>query len=145
MKLEEKVLDEIRKFRDELNRILESEELVGATEEKKKKEDIGFILRKLGCPVNIKGYSYIAKAIEYTLEAQEFPSMTKKLYPCIAKEFNTTPSRVERAIRHAIEVAWTRGDVELFEKVFAFSVNPEKGKPVNCEFIAAVTEYIRNS
>ena len=101
-------------------------------------------LRELGVPAHLEGYEYLKDAFQICLDdAKAIRSVTKNIYPQIAKSFETTPSRVERAIRHAIEVAWDRGDLEVFARFFGNSISPDRGKPTNSEFIATVVEAIR--
>ena len=102
------------------------------------------IIHEIGVPAHIKGYIYLREAIAMIIEDMELlGAVTKELYPSIASKFNTTPSRVERAIRHAIEVAWTRGKVDTIDKIFGYTVNTNKGKPTNSEFIAMVADKLR--
>ncbi|HOB21101.1 MAG TPA: sporulation transcription factor Spo0A, partial [Candidatus Atribacteria bacterium] len=102
------------------------------------------IMHEIGVPAHIKGYHYLREAIYMVYNKIELLSgITKELYPNIALKFNTTPSRVERAIRHAIEVAWSRGRVETINKLFGYTVHDEKGKPTNGEFIAMVADKLR--
>lgn len=102
------------------------------------------IIHEIGVPAHIKGYLYLREAISMVIEDMELlGAVTKELYPNIADHFNTTPSRVERAIRHAIEVAWTRGKVDTIDKIFGYTVNNNKGKPTNSEFIAMVSDKLR--
>ena len=102
------------------------------------------ILHDLGVPSHIKGYQYIKEGI---MLIYENPSMiggiTKELYPEIANKYNTTVSRVERAIRHAIEISWSRGDIKLMDELFGFSVSVERSKPTNSEFISTIAERIK--
>ena len=101
------------------------------------------ILHELGMPSHIKGYQYIREAIMLAVENQDIiNSITKTLYPTLAEKFNTTSSRVERAIRHAIEVAWNRGQIEMHDKIFGYTVNSNKGKPTNSEFIAMIADKL---
>lgn len=101
-------------------------------------------LCQLGVPAHIKGYQYSRSSIRRCIDDPEMlGAVTKLLYPAVAKEFNTTPSRVERAIRHAVEVAWSRGDIEVLSSYFGYTVNAQKGKPTNSEFIAMVADKIR--
>lgn len=103
------------------------------------------IIHELGIPAHIKGYRYVREAIILAVgNAGIIDAITKELYPQVAKMFQTTPSRVERAIRHAIEVAWDRGDLETLQRYFGYTVSNIKGKPTNSEFIALVAEHIRN-
>ena len=102
------------------------------------------IIKTLGIPAHIKGYQYIRTAIEMCLEdIQMLDAITKQLYPEIAKQYKTTSSRVERAIRHAIETAWSRGNMKTIEEIFGYTVNFKKGKPTNSEFLALVVDKIR--
>ena len=115
---------------------------------KKEKEDfieeITQIIHEIGVPAHIKGYLYLRDAISMVAEEIELlGSVTKVLYPRIANKYETTPSRVERAIRHAIEVAWSRNNIETIKKFFGYTINTEKGKPTNSEFIALVADRIR--
>ena len=102
------------------------------------------ILHELGVPSHIKGYQYIKQGIIIVYERPFMVGgITKELYPEIAKIFNTTVSRVERSIRHAIEVSWNRGNWELMEEIFGHSVDIEKAKPTNSEFIVTVADKLR--
>jgi two-component system response regulator (stage 0 sporulation protein A) len=106
--------------------------------------DITNIIHEIGVPAHIKGYQYLREAIIMVVNNMELLSgITKELYPGIAEKYNTTPSRVERAIRHAIEVAWSRGRIETINKLFGYTVHDEKGKPTNGEFIAMVADKLR--
>ncbi len=101
------------------------------------------IIHQIGVPAHIKGYHYLREAIMLSVQNREMlECVTKVLYPTVAKNFNTTASRVERAIRHAIEIAWDRGDIETLNSFFRYTVNVEKGKPTNSEFIALITDKI---
>lgn len=107
-------------------------------------KDVTDIIHELGVPAHIKGYQYLREAIMMAVEDVEMlGSITKILYPTIAKRFQTTPSRVERAIRHAIEVAWSRGKMETLDELFGYTINTGKGKPTNSEFIALIADKIR--
>ncbi|MDD6188283.1 MAG: sporulation transcription factor Spo0A [Clostridiales bacterium] len=102
------------------------------------------IIHEIGVPAHIKGYQYIREAIIFTVKDMELiNAVTKALYPMVAKKFGTTSSRVERAIRHAIEVAWDRGDIEVLQKYFGYTVSNIKGKPTNSEFIALISDKLR--
>ena len=104
------------------------------------------MIHDVGVPAHIKGYQYIREAIMLAVNDEDIiNSITKTLYPTLSEKFNTTPSRVERAIRHAIEVAWNRGQIEMHEKIFGYTVNSNKGKPTNSEFIAMIADRIRLS
>ena len=101
------------------------------------------IIHEIGVPAHIKGYQYLREAIILTINDMDMiNAVTKVLYPEVAKRFSTTPSRVERAIRHAIEVAWDRGDVEVLQKFFGYTVSGIKGKPTNSEFIAMIADCL---
>lgn len=119
----------------------------GALEPKKERDlekDVTDMIHEIGVPAHIKGYQYLREAIMMSVEDIEMlNSITKILYPTIAKRFSTTPSRVERAIRHAIEVAWSRGKMETLESLFGYTINTGKGKPTNSEFIALIADKIR--
>ena len=107
---------------------------------------ISDIMRQIGVPAHIKGYHYLRTAIRYCLDDSEMlSSVTKILYPSVAKKYKTTASRVERAIRHAIEVAWDRGDVDVLSSYFGYTIQSERGKPTNSEFIAMITDKINLS
>lgn len=102
------------------------------------------VLHELGVPSHIKGYSYIRQSItEVFFHPDVVGGITKELYPKIAEEFNTTVSRVERAIRHAIEVSWNRGNWDLMQEIFGYSVDIDKAKPTNSEFIVTVADKLR--
>ena len=102
------------------------------------------VIKEIGVPAHIKGYAYLREAIHMVYEDIELlGSITKVLYPEIAIKFNTTSSRVERAIRHAIEVAWNRGNYESISKTFGYTVHHLKSKPTNSEFIAMIADKIR--
>jgi two-component system response regulator (stage 0 sporulation protein A) len=112
--------------------------------EKKLEAKITKIIHEIGIPAHIKGYLYLREAIFMVIEDMDFlGAITKELYPNIAVKFNTTPSRVERAIRHAIEVAWTRGKIDTINKLFGYTVSNNKGKPTNSEFIALIADKLR--
>ena len=101
-------------------------------------------IHEIGVPAHIKGYQYLRDAILMSVSDTEMlGAITKRLYPNIAKKHQTTPSRVERAIRHAIEVAWSRGKVDTIEELFGYTVSDRKGKPTNSEFIALLADKIR--
>ena len=107
-------------------------------------EEVTEIIHEVGVPAHIKGYQYLREAIIMSVNDMEMlNSITKILYPEIAKKFNTTSSRVERAIRHAIEVAWSRGKMDTIDELFGYTINNGKGKPTNSEFIALITDKIR--
>ena len=102
------------------------------------------IIHEVGVPAHIKGYQYLREAIIMVInDIDVINQITKQLYPDIAKRFGTTPSRVERAIRHAIEVAWGRGQSDTVENIFGYTVSAAKGKPTNSEFIAMIADKLR--
>ena len=102
------------------------------------------IIHEIGVPAHIKGYQYVREAIMIAVNDMDvINAVTKVLYPEVAKRFATTPSRVERAIRHAIEVAWDRGDLETLQHYFGYTVNSAKGKPTNSEFIALIADRLQ--
>lgn len=102
------------------------------------------IMHQIGVPAHIKGYQYLREAIILSVNNIEMMnSVTKLLYPTVAKTFSTTPSRVERAIRHAIEVAWDRGDVDVLSAYFGYTIQNSRGKPTNSEFIAMISDKLR--
>lgn len=106
--------------------------------------EITDIIHEIGIPAHIKGYIYLREAIMMvTREIDLLGSITKRLYPLVAEKYNTTPSRVERAIRHAIEVAWSRNNVDTIKKIFGYTINSEKGKPTNSEFVALIADRLR--
>ena len=105
------------------------------------------LLKHIGTSVNIKGYRYLISALKLTITQPELfdHGITKAIYPMVAKEFATTPSRVERAIRHAIEKTWNDGPLDVLEKIFGNTIASSKGKPTNSEFISGICEYVRIS
>ncbi len=114
------------------------------TDSRDLEKDVTDMIHEIGVPAHIKGYQYLREAIMMSVEDVEMlGSITKILYPTIAKKYQTTPSRVERAIRHAIEVAWSRGRMETLDALFGYTINTGKGKPTNSEFIALIADKIR--
>lgn len=102
------------------------------------------IIHQIGVPAHVKGYQYLRDAILLVIEDMGLlGAVTKELYPMIARKYQTTPSRVERAIRHAIELAWDRGNVDMINRFFGYTVKMDKGKPTNSEFIAIIADRIR--
>ena len=102
------------------------------------------IIHQIGVPAHIKGYQYLRSAILMTIDDNDvINSVTKVLYPTVAKKYQTTTSRVERAIRHAIEVAWDRGDVDTLNSYFGYTIHNSRGKPTNSEFIAMIADNLR--
>jgi len=113
-------------------------------EEKNLEALVTNIIHEVGVPAHIKGYQYLREAIIMVVkDIDVINQITKSLYPQIAYKFNTTPSRVERAIRHAIEVAWGRGDQKTVENIFGYTISAAKGKPTNSEFIAMIADKLR--
>lgn len=101
------------------------------------------LMHNIGVPAHIKGYQYLREAIRLVIEDDDIMcAITKELYPCLAEKFNTTPSRVERAMRHAIEVSWNRGQVAMHEAIFGYTVKSNRGKPTNSEFIAMIADKL---
>ena len=108
------------------------------------KREVTEMIHEIGVPAHIKGYQYLREAILMSIENPDMlGSITKILYPTIAKKYQTTASRVERAIRHAIEVAWNRGRMETLDAMFGYTISTGKGKPTNSEFIALIADKIR--
>lgn len=102
------------------------------------------IIHQMGVPAHIKGYQYLRDAIMLVIDdVSLLGAVTKELYPMIAEKYHTTPSRVERAIRHAIELAWDRGNVDMMNRFFGYTINVERGKPTNSEFIAMIADKLR--
>ena len=102
------------------------------------------IIHQIGVPAHIKGYHYLREAIILSVKNSDIiNSVTKLLYPTVAKAYNTTSSRVERAIRHAIEVAWVRGDIDVLNSYFGYTIQNDRGKPTNSEFIAMISDKLR--
>lgn len=110
---------------------------------KEYKEVITSIIKELGVSANVKGYYYVRYAIELMInDITLIDGITKVIYPKVAETFDTTPLSAERAIRHAIETGWNRANVEFSEELFGYSIEPNKAKPTNSEFIATVADYI---
>lgn len=111
---------------------------------KEYEEKITQIIQEIGIPAHIKGYLYLRESINIVIEDIDYlGAVTKELYPAVAEKYNTTSSRVERAIRHAIEVAWNRGNIETINRIFGYTINNNKGKPTNSEFIALISDKLR--
>ena len=109
-------------------------------------KDVTDMIHEIGVPAHIKGYQYLREAIMMSVnDIEMLSSITKVLYPTIAEKYGTTSSRVERAIRHAIEVAWNRGRMETLNSLFGYTISTGKGKPTNSEFIALIADKIRLS
>jgi len=115
-----------------------------AVEPKDLERTVTSLIHDIGIPAHIKGYQFIRTAILMAIDNIEVINhITKQLYPDLAKQYKTTPSRIERAIRHAIEVAWTRGHTETMERLFGYTISADKGKPTNSEFIAMIADHLR--
>ena len=113
-------------------------------EENSLTEEVSSIMHELGIPAHLVGYTYIRECILKTIEDPDIMRhVTSGLYPYIAVQNNTTVNRVERGIRTAIEIAWNRGNTEVMQKIFGYSVSFDKGKPTNSEFIAMVADYLQ--
>ena len=140
----EVVIDKIRRVGIYGSRTIRPYESQLEYMEQNLENDITQILHEIGVPAHIKGYQYLRDAIAISVADQDMlTSVTKVLYPNIAKRHQTTPSRVERAIRHAIEVAWNRGKMDTINEIFGYTVSNGKGKPTNSEFIALLSDKIR--
>ena len=147
------VIDDGEKLRTLIKELVSEEKAEYAVEEKEAepgpvsefmRRKVTKMIQDLGVPANIKGYTYLRDAILIAIARPEaINSITKVLYPEVAKLNQTTPTRVERAIRHAIEVAWARGNNDFAEKVFGYTLNMTKGKPTNSECIALIADRIR--
>lgn len=141
------IVDTIRSFSDRNNSVLPAVEITGGAPMSQPVDLESIVtefIHELGVPAHIKGYQYIRSAIMMVIEDMELLNyITKQLYPTIAKKYKTTSSRVERAIRHSIEVAWNRGKPETMDEIFGYTVDTGKGKPTNSEFIAMVADRIR--
>ncbi len=126
------------------DQVTEAKQQYVNTSSKSLEAEVTNIIHEIGVPAHIKGYQYLRDAIMMVVkDIDMINSITKQLYPSIAKAYNTTPSRVERAIRHAIEVAWSRGQVETIDALFKYTINVGKGKPTNSEFIAMIADKLR--
>jgi len=117
---------------DRVNKILDAE------------VEVTNLMHRVGIPANISGHQYLREAILMVIEDRGLiTGITKELYPNVAKKYKTTAAKVERGIRHAIEVCWLRGRIDVLENTFGYTINPERGKPTNSEFIAMVADKIR--
>lgn len=140
----EKLLHKVRELHGAQGAILGSNLRPPIKKEVDIEKQITTIMHDIGVPAHIKGYLYLREAISLVYNDLELlGSITKILYPDIAKKFNTTSSRVERAIRHAIEVAWSRGNIDSITQIFGYTINVSKAKPTNSEFIAMVADKLR--
>lgn len=146
----EMVINRIKHLKISMNRKVHETRRINANESKNEyiernlESDVTNIIHEVGIPAHIKGYQYLRDAIIMSVNDMEMlNSITKILYPTIAKKHQTTSSRVERAIRHAIEVAWSRGRIDTIDELFGYTISTEKGKPTNSEFIALIADKIR--
>lgn len=138
-------------FSDKIDMILKNRSNSSASNDKNDTADkidmetqVTRIIHQIGVPAHIKGYQYLRTAILMTISDNDvINSVTKVLYPSVAKKYQTTTSRVERAIRHAIEVAWDRGDVDTLNSYFGYTIQNSRGKPTNSEFIAMIADNMR--
>ena len=138
----EELAEHIRSFRGDVLR--DMPQFVTRQPDAELETTITEIIQKVGVPAHIKGYQYMRDAIAMVITDMDVVnSITKVLYPSVARHYETTPSRVERAIRHAIEVAWDRGDPEVLNNLFGYIIRSNKGKPTNSEFIAMIADKIR--
>ena len=127
-----------------LRRTVQAEEAENEDSSLALERTVTAIIHEVGVPAHIKGYQYVREAIVLAVQDMEvINAVTKVLYPEVARRYNTTPSRVERAVRHAIETAWDRGDLETLQRYFGYTVSNTKGKPTNSEFIAMIADRIR--
>ena len=144
------ILSRIKQIKGDYHNKLTNDHRVSAYEnkstyiERNLETDVTSIIHEIGVPAHIKGYQYLRDAIMMSVnDIEMLNSITKLLYPSIAKRHKTTPSRVERAIRHAIEVAWSRGKMDTIDELFGYTVSNGKGKPTNSEFVALIADKIR--
>lgn len=146
----EMVINRIKHIKKAMGRKIHDTRKINAYESKNEyiernlEGDVTNIIHEIGIPAHIKGYQFLRDAIIMSVnDVEMLNSITKVLYPTIAKKHQTTSSRVERAIRHAIEVAWSRGRIDTIDELFGYTVNTGKGKPTNSEFIALIADKIR--
>jgi two-component system response regulator (stage 0 sporulation protein A) len=128
-------------FEDLETKLMES--VTSKRDNKDVKQELSKLLHELGIPSNIKGYEYLREAIINLYNAKNISGITKELYPDIASKYDTSPTKVERAIRHAIEVSSNRGDIKLMDEIFGHSVDMEKSKPTNSEFIVTIADKLK--
>jgi len=137
------LMEKVRQVFGKSSRESQSSAQASRPEEPSLEHVVTEVIHEIGVPAHIKGYKYLREAIMLTVRDMEIiNAVTKVLYPAVAGKFSTTPSRVERAIRHAIEVAWDRGDLEVLQKFFGYTVSNIKGKPTNSEFIAMIADRL---
>lgn len=146
----EMVINRIKHIKNSMGKKIHENRKINAYESKTEyiernlESDVTNIIHEIGVPAHIKGYQYLRDAIIMSINDMDMlNSITKILYPSIAKKYQTTASRVERAIRHAIEVAWSRGKMDTIDALFGYTINTGKGKPTNSEFIALIADKIR--
>ena len=136
----------VNTFIKTLNNIINESKQTPSLLEFKLEEDITKVLHDIGMPAHIRGYEYIRSSIVYAYKDKEMMGqVTKVLYPAVAKVYDTTSSRVERAIRHAIEVAWNRGNLDVIDDLFGYTISAQRAKPTNSEFIAMIADKLRLS
>lgn len=134
-------------FRDRIRDVMERKKRGVPAERMSSRQklltEITVIIQRLGVPASCQGFGFLRTAIELSIsDPKMLDEVTKRMYPTVAEIYGSTPSRVERNMRHAIETAWSRGDIAYMEKLFGYTVDAERGKPTNSAFIAAVTDYI---
>lgn len=146
----EMVINRIKHIKNNMGKKIHESRKINAYESKMEyiernlESDVTNVIHEIGVPAHIKGYQYLRDAIIMSINDMDMlNSITKILYPSIAKKYQTTASRVERAIRHAIEVAWSRGKMDTIDALFGYTINTGKGKPTNSEFIALIADKIR--
>lgn len=143
-RIKQTVQDMQNKKSENGNSIVYENKNMGVNKKVNLEADVTNVIHEIGVPAHIKGYQYLRDAIMMSVNDSEvLNSITKVLYPTIAKKHKTTPSRVERAIRHAIEVAWSRGKMDTIDELFGYTVSYGKGKPTNSEFVALIADKIR--
>ena len=143
-RIKQTVQDMQNKKSENGNGIVYENKNMGVNKKVNLEADVTNVIHEIGVPAHIKGYQYLRDAIMMSVNDSEvLNSITKVLYPTIAKKHKTTPSRVERAIRHAIEVAWSRGKMDTIDELFGYTVSYGKGKPTNSEFVALIADKIR--
>ena len=133
-----------RKFKIIFKRLYKNDKISKEDSDNMLENEITSILHEVGIPAHIKGYNYLREAIVRVFNNQDYlGQITKTLYPDIALKFYSTSTRVERAIRHAIEVAWNRGNVDSIDNIFGYTISADKAKPTNSEFIAMISDKLR--
>ena len=144
------IVNRIKSLKHQIQRRIPEHHMIRPYEGKKQflarnlETDVTNIIHEVGVPAHIKGYQYLRTAIMMAIEDTNIiNSVTKILYPSVAQKYSTTSSRVERAIRHAIEVAWDRGDIDTLNMYFGYTIQTNRGKPTNSEFIAMIADNLR--